>query len=629
MKLHYLRSRYGGRVATFATATPIANSITEAYVMQKYLRPDLLEDAGIIDFDSWAATFGQTTTTVELSPDASSFRLKSRFAKFQNVPELLRAWHVSADVQTADDLDLDTPDLAPRPADGQRAAETVTVPASGEMNRYIEALATRAEDIHQGVVSPENDNMLTVSSDGRAAALDLRLVGHQVGSEVPTKLEVAAEKIAALHAAHRQDTYLTDDGESPSPIRGSLQLVFCDLGTPKANQDRFSAYDELAEALASRGVPRETIRFIHEARNDRQKGELFAAARDGHVAVLVGSTQKMGVGVNVQTRAVALHHLDCPWRPADVTQREGRIIRQGNHNQQVQVLRYVTEGSFDAYTWQTVARKAVFLAQVMRGRLDVREIDDIGDDALSFTEVKALATGNPLLLDHAAAKADVTRLERLERGHQRSQARLPELIAAAEDRIETLVAGHEATTAALAARRPTRGEAFAMTITGCRHTERGPAAAALAEAARDLAQQHSRTTREVTQPGLAHLGGIDVTGVITPTLGDSDPRVSLQIAAIEDTTIAVAGQDYSGGAGLVTRLENQLDRLEHIQRNTTEGIEAARTEITRSQARIGEPFAHAAELATARARLAELETHMSHATSSADREPEPEPVPAG
>jgi N12 class adenine-specific DNA methylase/SAM-dependent methyltransferase len=626
MKLHYLRGRHGDRVGTFATATPIANSITEAYVMQKYLRPDLLEAAGIADFDSWAATFGQVTTRVELCPDASSFRLKSRFARFQNVPELLRSWHVSADVKTAADLALDTPDLAPRPGDGQRCPETVTVPASGQMQSYIEALAERAADIHQGVVSPEEDNMLKVSGDGRAAALDLRLVGHRVDSEVPTKIEVAAEKIAALHTRHSQDTYLADDGETPSPITGSLQLVFCDLGTPNGD-DRFSAYDELANQLASRGVPRAGVRFIHQARNDREKGELFAAARDGHVAVLVGSTQKMGVGVNVQTRAVALHHLDCPWRPADVAQREGRILRQGNQNRAVTIHRYVTEGSFDAYSWQTVARKAEFLAQIMRGRLDVREIDDIGDDALSFTEVKALATGNPLLLDHAAAKAEVTRLERLERGHARSQARLPELITAARHRIEALTAGHEAVTAALAARRPTRGEAFGMSIAGQRHTDRGPAAAALAEAARRIGQQHSRTTREVTIPGLARLGGIDVTGLITPALGDSGPRVSLQIAGLDDTTITVAGQDYNGGTGLITRLENQLDRLERIQASTTNRIETARIEITRSQARIGEAFAHAAELATAQTRLAELETQMTEATSPG--EPEPEPVPTG
>jgi hypothetical protein len=271
---------------------------------------------------------------------------------------------------------------------------------------------------------------------------------------------------------------------------------------------------------------------------------------------------------------------------------------------------------------QTVARKAEFIAQVMRGRLDVREIDDIGDDALSFTEVKALATGNPLLLDHAAAKADVTRLERLERGHERSQARLPELITAAGDRIETLTARHEATTDALAARRPTRGEAFAMSVAGKRYTERGPAAGALAEAARTLGQQHSRTTREVTQPGLARLGGNDVTGVVTPTLGDSDPRVSLQIAGIEDTTITVRGQDYNGGTGFVTRLENQLDRLDDIQTSTTDGIEAARTEITRSQARIGEAFPHADELTTARARLADLEAQMTQATVPEDHAPE-------
>ena len=285
---------------------------------------------------------------------------------------------------------------------------------------------------------------------------------------IPGKIQAAAGRIAELWHAHRDDTYPAPDGQD-APIRGSLQLVFCDIGTPS---DNWNVYDELRDQLTGRGLPREAVRFVHDAKTDRDKGELFAACRAGTVAVLIGSTEKMGVGTNVQDRAIALHHLDCPWRPADVAQREGRILRQGNHNPEVQILRYVTERSFDGYMWQTVERKARFIAQVMRGRLDVREIEDIGDAALSYNEVKALATGNPLLMEKAEADAELTRLERAERAHHRNQDALQHKVAQADQRIAALTALIGDIDTAISRRADTRGDAFTMTIDGIRHAKR-------------------------------------------------------------------------------------------------------------------------------------------------------------
>jgi len=366
MKVEYLRERHGGRVITAATATPIANSITEAHVMQRYLRPDLLEAAGVADFDVWAATFGQTVTEIEMAPQGGgSFRQATRFAKFQNVPEMLRMWHVFADVKTAEDLALPTPDLSVRP-DGVRGPRTVIIEPTAQVRAYVTRLGERAETVKSRGVDPTEDNMLKIVTDGRKAALDMRLVSdHATGQS--SKLDAAATTIAARYVQHRGDTYLDSVTGDPSPRPGALQLVFCDLGTPSKS---WNVYDELRDLLVSRGVPREEVRFIHEAKNDAEKGRLFAAARSGHVSVLVGSTQKMGVGVNVQDRAVALHHLDCPWRPADIAQREGRALRQGNQNSEISIYRYAVEGSFDAYSWllnRTDRRGSRTLRNVMSG----------------------------------------------------------------------------------------------------------------------------------------------------------------------------------------------------------------------------------------------------------------------
>ncbi|QXC60619.1 DEAD/DEAH box helicase family protein [Aquihabitans sp. G128] len=405
-KLWALRRRHGSRVATFATATPVANSMAELWVMQSYLQPDVLESAGLRAFDAWAATFGRTHTALELAPDGASYRMQTRFARFQNVPELLGLYRQVADVRTSEDLGLPVPTLA----DGK--VQTVVVQPADALIDYVADLASRAERIRSRAVDPAEDNMLKVTGDGRRAALDLHLVGLEDDACDAGKIATAANHIARIHHATRHLTYLDDLGEE-AVRSGALQLVFCDVSTPAAAG--WNAYHELRTHLADRGVDPATVRFIQEAPNDQAKARLFAGCRDGSVAVLVGSTETMGVGTNVQARAVALHHLDCPWRPADIEQREGRILRQGNQNPEVQVLRYVTEGSFDTYMWQTLERKAAFIAQVTRGDLPDRDIDDIGDLALTYAEVKALATGDPLILEKASVDAEVSKLMRLER----------------------------------------------------------------------------------------------------------------------------------------------------------------------------------------------------------------------
>ena len=608
MKIGYLRERNGTRVVTFATATPIANSVTEAFVMQHYLRPDLLSAAGIEDFDTWAATFGQTVTQIEMAPEGgSSFRQKTRFAKFTNVPEMLRMWHVSADIKTGEDLRLPTPALARRQADGQRAPETVIVEPCDALLDYVAELGERADKIRSRAVSPEEDNMLKVSGDGRKAALDLRLIGQS--ATVPGKIGAAAARIAAIWHAHRDHVYQAVGGED-SQIRGSLQLVFCDLGTPGGG---WNVYDELRDQLTARGLPHEAIRFVHEAKTDRDKGELFAACRAGSVAVLIGSTEKMGVGTNVQVRAIALHHLDCPWRPADVAQREGRILRQGNLNAEVQILRYVTERSFDGYMWQTVERKARFIAQVMRGRLDVREIEDIGDAALSYNEVKALATGNPLLMDKAEADAELTRLERAERAHHRNQDALRYKINSAEKRIQSLTALTGEIDVAIGRRRDTRGEAFTMSLDGVSYSKRSHAGHRLMQFLdRELtAVASSSHPRIEARPG--HLGGFDVTTVASRVLGTT--QVVLALDGVPQSEVRLTAKDLADTdpAGLVIRLENRLTGLEALKAKTLNEIDRLGTEVARACEDHGKPFPQADQLATARDRVRQIESQLAEA----------------
>jgi hypothetical protein len=605
MKLAWLRERHGGRVATFATATPIANSVAEAYTMQRFLRPDLLDDAGLTDFDTWAATFGEVSSDLELAPDGSRFRMKARFAKFRNVPELLRIWHVSADIKTAEDLKLPTPDLR------GGHAETVVVPANEQLREFMRELSDRADKVQARAVQPDEDNMLRVATHGRMAALDLRLLGRDPGED--GKLTAAANRIAATHHVIAERRY--DDSDVP----GSLQLVFSDLGTPTARGSGtglagdWNVYDQLKGMLIDRGVPAERIRFVHDARNDKEKGELFAACRNGRISVLIGSTEKMGVGTNVQARAVALHHLDCPWRPADIAQREGRILRQGNLNPEVEVIRYVAEGSFDAYLWQTVERKARFIGQVMRGSLDVREIEDIGETALSYSEVKALATGDPRILEKAKVDAQVTRLERLERSHTRNQRTLSATIDKAEKSIGGLQTAVAQIDQAIEHRVDTTGDRFAMTVGSTRWTSRADAAIALRNALAAIGGTNPDTTQYAAWDRPNHigsLGGFDITATPRRFL---EPHLSLELAGIPRSHIRVDYDELRADRplGIVIQLENRVRDLERTRHKIEDEAAALAREAEQARADHGKPFTRREALDTARARSAQLAAELA------------------
>jgi len=415
LKVRHVQSVNNGGGVVFATGTPIANSMAEMFTMQRYLQPQALQKHNLHHFDGWAATFGEPVTAMELSPDGAGYRINTRFARFVNVPELMQIFRQTADVQTAQMLNLKRPKL-----EGEKPAIR-NAPASPELKKFVEGLAKRAEALKRGRVDPREDNMLKITTEGRKAALDLRLMKPGLPDDPQSKVNLAVENIHRIWEATR-DGRLT-------------QLVFCDLSTP---QDKgFSVYRDMADKLKHLGVPENEIAFIQDYDADNAKLALFRSVREGKVRVLFGSTQKMGSGTNVQERLVALHHLDAPWRPADVEQREGRILRQGNKNSSVQIYRYVTEGSFDAYMWQTLETKAKFIAQVMSGDMTVRRLEDMDSAALTYAEVKAIASGNPLVIEKAQVDAELIRLTRLRSAHAEEQYRIRTNLRHSREEVQT------------------------------------------------------------------------------------------------------------------------------------------------------------------------------------------------
>lgn len=618
MKADYIR-RQGGKLI-FATATPIANSVSEAYVVMRFLRPDLLHAAGIYDFDQWASTFGEIITEFEMKPEGGGFQQKDRFARFMNVPELLRAFHTFADVKLSSELGLNLPDLV-RPGEGDETRpwvegrQTVVVPPSRELLEYMEELGERADDIRRG--KPQDrwsdtqqrdrpDNMLWVSSDGRSAATDLRLVGQQAAEQ--TKMAHVADQVAQIWAQHKDDVYTDPDTDEPEERTGSLQMVFCDLGTPSKDPTKYDAYADLCERLVAQGVPREQIRFVHEAKNDKEKADIFASARDGRTQIIVGSTKKMGTGTNMQRRAVALHHVDCPWRPVDIEQREGRLVRQGNANTRVRILSYVTEGSFDSYMWQTALRKLRFIEQIMRGTLDVREVEDVSSTAMSYAEVQALASGNPLMLEKVVVEKRVKKLERAFRNHHQGQAMLERTIVAGQREIANATAAVQVFDRALERRVPTKGEAFRMTVNGESYDKRTDAADALRTRIgghlRDVGTGRARTD---TRFDVGMLGGFNVSVLAYYGLaGRQSIEVYLDCPSnhtgrygVESTLALTLTKDElatSTGHGLVMSLENTLTRMETQRAETIEAIPRLEAEIAHARESLGTPFSRQEEL---------------------------------
>lgn len=611
MKIDYLRRTRGERVVTFSTGTPIANSLTECYVMQAYLRPDVLADAGVECFDQWAATFTQTVTEIEVAP-TGGYRLKVRIAKFDNVPELLRMFHIFADIQTAEDLQLPTPAVA------GGGPETVAVPASEELAVFMAGIGDRASQM-AARSEKGKDNVLTLMTESRKAALDLRLVDRNTAEQ--TKIDAAADRIVTIWDRHRHREYLGPDGAG-SPLRGALQIVFSDLGTPK---EGFNVYDELRTALVLRGMPREAIRFVHEANNDRDKALLFASCRRGEVAVIVGSTERLGAGTNIQDRAVAKHDLDVPWRPRDIEQRDGRILRQGNQNAEVEIIRWTTQKSFDAYMWQSLERKQKFIGQVLRGRLDIREIEDVGETALSYGEIKALAAGDPLLLEKAQVDADLIRLRRLERAHARSQDRLRWQVVSMADQKTGLERQVDQLAEILPQRRPTSAGSFTMTVGTATYDKRGEAGHALrrrlAELARELGYQREAVGPVGTLAGLAlEAHALRRSSGIVLTLRCRDvPHTSVELSVEQVQALS----EDSKAVGFVARLENRITGLDHRHDELLAEAEHLAIEITRAQRRIGAEFPQAGELSAAKLRAADIEARLTEAAAR-HRDPAPD-----
>ncbi len=428
MKTRYVREISGGRGVAFATGTPISNTMAEMYTMLRYLAPDLLKERGVAHFDAWAANFAEAVTALELAPDGSGYRMHTRFAKFINLPELLSMFRTFADVQTADMLNL------PRPTIAGGRPQIAAAPASEPLKAYIKTLTDRAEKLRTARVDPSVDNMLKITGDGRKAALDMRLVDAFSEPDGETKLNLAINRIRQVW--------------TETSAARSTQLVFCDLSTPNQSQaGRFNVYDEIRTKLIEAGLPPAEIAYIHDAESDADKKLLFDSVNAGRVRILIGSTEKMGAGTNVQKRLAALHHLDAPWRPRDIEQREGRILRQGNTNSEVRIFRYVTEGSFDAYMWQCLETKARFIQQVMNGQTSVRSAEDLDGGALTYAEIKAIASGNPAVMEKVRVDTEIRKLDQLRAAHLNQQhsirlqlRSLPSEIKEREERIARLCA---------------------------------------------------------------------------------------------------------------------------------------------------------------------------------------------
>jgi hypothetical protein len=555
--------------------------------MQHYLQPDLLQAANVEHFDAWAATFGRTVSTLELSPDGNSYRIKARFASFANVPELLAMFRAVADVKTADQLDLAAPALA-----GGRH-QTVVVPASANLRIYTKSLADRAANLGRGVEAARIDNMLKITGDGRKAALDLRLVGLPP-DPAGGKTAVAAERIAAIYHQTKDRPYPAA-GSRP----GALQLAFCDLSTPGPG---WNAYQELKDRLVGHGVPAETVRFVHEGASDQQKADLFSKARSGSIAVLIGSTAKMGVGTNVQARAIALHHLDAPWRPADMDQRDGRILRQGNLNAEVTIFRYVTEGSFDTFMYQTLERKSRFIHQVCGGDTDIaRNVDDIGEATLSLAEVKALSTGNPLIMEKAGVDSDVARLERLAASRHAEQRRATKVIADGGERLVHLQGRLTLIEDAVARRTPIAGDDFSATIDAHHFTKRVDAAAALQAA---LSAARHRIGQTIP---LGAMAGLDVAVRVEGVGGDAVLEIGITGVPVNPVRVQARDLRHVHPGGLLTRVAHMIGGLESTADVLRDEIARTQADITTAESIVGQPFDQDQSLRGLKARQASID----------------------
>ena len=608
LKCRYIDEITGNKGIVFATGTPVSNSMTELYTMMRYLQHDMLQRKHLTHFDCWASTFGETATAIELAPEGTGYRARTRFSKFFNLPELMQLFKEAADIKTADQLHLPTPtpiyhNVVAQPTEIQKG--------------MVQELSERAAKVHAGIVDASTDNMLKITSDGRKLGLDQRVINPDLPDEAGSKVNLCVDNIYSVWK----------DGQADK----LTQLVFCDLSTPKAavsasraakaaggnldspelhaleaaigqdaaEEPAFTIYDDIREKLVARGIPREQIAFIHEANTEVRKKELFAKVRAGQVRVLMGSTFKMGAGMNVQDRLVALHDLDCPWRPGDLEQRSGRIIRQGNRNKEVHIYRYVTESTFDAYLWQTVENKQKFISQIMTSKSPVRSCEDVDETALSYAEIKALCAGDERIKEKMDLDVDVARLKLMKASHQSQQYKLEDSILKRfpEDieKSKGFISGLEADMKTLAAH-PHLEDGFAgMTVKNDSLTDKDNAGAALLEAFKDV--------RGMEPVPIGTYRGFQM----SLTLEDFGKDYVLTLKG-QMTHRVTLGKDARGN---LTRIDNVLNAMPDRLQNVRNTLDALTAQMEAAKAELGKPFPQEEELRVKSARLAELNAELN------------------
>ena len=608
LKCRYIDEITDGKGVVFATGTPVSNSMTELFTMMRYLQHDLLQQKGLAHFDCWASTFGETTTAIELAPEGTGYRARTRFAKFYNLPELMSMFKIAVDIKTADQLHL------PRP---EAVYHTEVSQPTAIQKEMVQMLSERAAKVHSGTVDPSNDNMLKITSDGRKLGLDQRIINPDLPDDPSSKVNRCVDNIFRIW----------QDGQADK----LTQLVFCDLSTPKiaaakraekpaggaldnpelhaletqlasdgiTSDAPFSVYDDIRSKLVALGIPREQIAYIHEANTEVRKKELFAKVRSGQVRVLMGSTFKMGAGMNVQDRLVALHDLDCPWRPGDLEQRGGRIIRQGNRNKEVHIYRYVTEGTFDAYLWQTIENKQRFISQIMTSKSPVRSCEDIDETALSYAEIKALCAGDERIKEKMDLDVDVARLKLMRANHQSQQYKLednllryfPEQIEAAKNAI----AGLETDMQTVAANpHPTDGFA-GMEVKGDLLTDKDNAGAALLEAFKEVKDSEPVPVGSYRGFQTALTAEGFYMDCILTLKGQMSHRVEL-------------GKDARGN---LTRIDNVLNAIPARLNSQKVYLENLYAQMESAKTELGKPFPQEEELRVKSARLAELNAELN------------------
>ena len=576
MKCRYLDELSGGRGVVFATGTPISNSMVEMYTMQKYLQYGALRRNDLLHFDAWASTFGETVTAIELSPEGTGYRAKTRFAKFYNLPELMAMFKETADIQTADMLKLPVPEAH---------YHSVVLKPSETQKEMVASLSERAERVRNKMVDSSVDNMLLITNDGRKLALDQRLMNDMLPDSETSKVGACAENVFDIWQR-------TAD-------RKSTQMVFCDLSTPHGD-GKFNVYDDLRNKLIAKGIPAEEIVYIHAANSEAQKKELFGKVRSGQVRVLIGSTQKMGAGTNVQTKLAALHHLDCPWRPSDLQQREGRIIRQGNENKEVDIYTYVTENTFDSYLYQLVESKQKFIGQIMTSKSPVRSAEDIDETALSYAEIKALCAGNPHIKEKMDLDIDVSRLKLLKANHLSQRYALedqilkefPQKIKSLEQRIE----GYQADIDQLKRNTEPNEDGFSpMIMPGGTVREKKAAGDAILGLCKSM-----------TSPDPIPIG--QYRGFDMELSFDTFSR-EYKITLIHQLRHTVTlGSDVFGN---IQRLDNTLGAFEERMAACADQLENTRVQLENAKAEVQKPFPQEEELKTKSARLNELNAMLN------------------